>query len=195
MRTKHFLSLLALAVAAITAVWTSFNSFYDLVPPVAGGFDVKILSGLSSIFSVGVLLIILILMPKKTNRLQRVRFGIVGAVCLIISAAWFFYYIGDLRRHQYSVPNVSPCEAPSCVKYVRGEIVDEIYVDMLKKHNGSLYSVFVDLGGLQSAQKLLWTAESQIDVEKRLMFNYLGLTAFFSCTLFFLGVVVRPQDS
>jgi hypothetical protein len=199
MRLNAFLSLLATAAAAVTAVWALFNSvFLGLVPPVSGGVDIKIWSGLSSVISVGIIFILLIFVPKKNNNIRRVRLGVVGGVFLMSSVFWLSYYIQYLRGHEYNFPEVSLSGVDGygevSARYIRGEFKDQVAAKIVEDGGGSIPVAIRKLGGFNLARRLLWTEESQMEVENKLILHYVGLTALFSCTLFFLGMVVRPQD-
>jgi hypothetical protein len=177
--------LITAAAAVVGIVFGLFNSILsDLVPPVE---DHQTVLGVVSILSLVVLLAISVIMPRTPTPRLRVAIGLFALVAVVGMAATFIVHRNNIATYVYRYP---PSEF-SDVKQVR-LIAGDMHELGRKRAEGLLLAYAVQRNGgpdIVNDHQLLWTQQSRLQAERKLLVGYEILVGAITTLLFALGVL------
>lgn len=174
--------LLAAAAAVVGSVFGLFGSVLQALVPPSQDLAPTLYAGIASLAALLILLIVVMLMPARLTLRQR-RWIVGFTAVLGVGAFWaLLSYVGALNSFVFRYPEVVPA-GQKAQRHIRGEYTElgrAITRDM------SVAAAIDSVGGLPMARdnQLLWTEQSQKDVEMRLVERYVLSLALLTAALF-----------
>jgi hypothetical protein len=177
--------LITAAAAVVALVFGLFNSILsDLIPPVE---DQQTVLGIVSILCLIVLLAIALLMPRAPTRHLQIAIGLFALAAALGVGGTFIVHRNNVATYVYRYP---PSEF-SDVKQVR-LIAGDLHELGKKRAEGLLLGYAVQRNGgpdIVNDHQLLWTEQSRLLAERKLIIGYEILVGAITTLLFALGVL------
>jgi len=181
--------LITAAAAVVGIVFGLFSSILsDLVPPVE---DHQTVLGLVSVLCLIVLLAISLVMPRAPTRHLQIAIGLFALAAAVGVAVTFLVHRNNVATYVYSYP---PSEF-SDVKQVR-LIAGDMHEMGKKRAEGLLLAYAVQRHGgpdIVNDHQLLWTQQSRLQAERKLIVGYEILVGSITTLLFALGVLALSR--
>ena len=175
--------LITAAAAVIGIVFGLFNSILsDMVPPVD---DRQTVLGVVSLLCLIVLLAISLVMPRAATRKLQIAVGLFALTAAVGVAVIFLIHRNNAATYIYAYP---PSELPD-VKQVR-LIAGDRHEMGRKRADGQLLAYAVQRNGgpdVVNDNQLLWTQQSRLAAERKLILGYEMLVGAITTLLFALG--------
>ena len=175
--------LITAAAAVIGIVFGLFNSILsDMVPPVE---DRQTVLGVVSLLCLVVLLAISLVLPRGATRTLQIAVGVFALIAAVGVAVIFMVQRNNVATYVYAYP---PSELPG-VKQVR-LIAGDLHEMGKKRADGLLLAYAVQRNGgpdVVNDNQLLWTQQSRLAAERKLILGYEMLVGAITTLLFALG--------
>ena len=177
--------LITAAAAVIGIVFGLFNSILsDMVPPVE---DRQTVLGVVSLLCLIVLLAISLVMPRAATRKLQIAVGLFALTAAVGVAVIFLVHRNNVATYIYTYP---PSELPG-VNQVR-LIAGDLHEMGKKRAEGQLLAYAVQRNGgpdVVNDNQLLWTQQSRLAAERKLILGYEMLVGAITTLLFALGAL------